>query len=102
MAGRVTHLGCGTGCPVGGRLVNRSPARIVCHCLLVETDDGYVLIGHCYKENGNDEQALKAYNKALSINRSNTIARREVARLDKGKPGEDISSTGIFGKLFGR
>jgi len=46
---RVHHLNCGTMCPVGGRLVTgegglRSPARLVCHCLLVESDDGLVLV----------------------------------------------------------
>ena len=65
-------------------------------------DGGYVLLGHCYKETGNHDQALKAYKKALSINRSNSVAQREVARLDKDKPAEDAAGTGIFGKLFGR
>ncbi len=65
-------------------------------------DAGYVLNGNCYKETGNNEQALKAYKKALSINRSNSAANREVARLEAGKTTEDAGSTGIFGKLFGR
>ncbi|MBW2460233.1 MAG: MBL fold metallo-hydrolase [Deltaproteobacteria bacterium] len=46
---RVHHLNCGTMCPplqrllLGtGRLLSRG--RIVCHCLLVETDEGLVLI----------------------------------------------------------
>lgn len=47
---RVHHLNCGTMCPLGGRLIygpRADPAlrRLVCHCLLVETDrDGLVLI----------------------------------------------------------
>lgn len=46
---RVHHLGCGTMCPIGGRLVggDRWLGRglLVCHCLLVETDrDGLVLV----------------------------------------------------------
>lgn len=42
---RVHHLNCATMCPHGGRLVTgQSPARLVCHCLLVETDQGLVLV----------------------------------------------------------
>lgn len=47
---RVHHLNCGTMCPVGGRLMTGSgrppgPARLVCHCLLIETDQhGLVLV----------------------------------------------------------
>jgi glyoxylase-like metal-dependent hydrolase (beta-lactamase superfamily II) len=45
---RVHHLNCGTFCPVGGRLMDgRSPGlrgRLVCHCLLLETDGGLALV----------------------------------------------------------
>jgi glyoxylase-like metal-dependent hydrolase (beta-lactamase superfamily II) len=46
---RVHHLSCGTMCPLGGRLWDGSspltrPAKLVCHCLLLETDAGLVLI----------------------------------------------------------
>src|SRR5262245_25889315 len=46
---RIHHLNCGTLCPNGARLVNGKggllePARIVCHCLLIEADDGLVLL----------------------------------------------------------
>lgn len=45
---RVHHLNCGTCCPVGGRLFDgRSRGAhglIVCHCLLIETDEGLVLV----------------------------------------------------------
>ncbi len=46
---RVHHLNCGSLCPFGRRLINGegrllAPATIVCHCLLVEADDGLVLI----------------------------------------------------------
>ncbi|HXM87777.1 MAG TPA: MBL fold metallo-hydrolase [Solirubrobacteraceae bacterium] len=45
----VHHLGCGTMCPHGERLINGEgsllgPARLICHCLLVERADGLVLI----------------------------------------------------------
>jgi glyoxylase-like metal-dependent hydrolase (beta-lactamase superfamily II) len=45
---RVHHLNCGCMCPVGGRLwdgISRgATGRLVCHCQLVETDQGLVLI----------------------------------------------------------
>jgi glyoxylase-like metal-dependent hydrolase (beta-lactamase superfamily II) len=50
---RVHHLNCGTDCPVGGALFDgRSLApigRLVCHCLLIETDaHGLVLVDTGY------------------------------------------------------
>jgi glyoxylase-like metal-dependent hydrolase (beta-lactamase superfamily II) len=45
---RVHHLNCGCMCPVGGRLwdgVSRGPtANLICHCLLVESEAGLILI----------------------------------------------------------
>ena len=46
---KVHHLNCGTMCPYGGRWVTgtgalRSPTRLVCHCLLIETSHGLVLV----------------------------------------------------------
>ena len=46
---RIHHLNTGTMCPVGRRLVNGTGsifqrARMVCHCLLVETHDGLALV----------------------------------------------------------
>ncbi len=45
---RIHHLNCGTCCPVGGRLFDGTTdaalGRIVCHCLLIESDDGLILI----------------------------------------------------------
>mgnify|MGYP002778418532 CR=1 FL=1 len=46
---RVHHLNCGTCCPLGGRVfdgVSRGllHGRIVCHCLLIETNAGLVLV----------------------------------------------------------
>ena len=49
---RVHHLNCGTHCPFGGAIfdgVSRGAlARIVTHCLLVETDRGLVLVDAGY------------------------------------------------------
>jgi len=47
MALRIHHLNCTTLCPPGGRLTDaRGPghATLVCHCLLVETDTGLLLV----------------------------------------------------------
>jgi glyoxylase-like metal-dependent hydrolase (beta-lactamase superfamily II) len=46
---RIHHLSCGTMCPFGGRLWDGfspmlGPAKIVCHCLLIETEAGLVLV----------------------------------------------------------
>ena len=46
---QIHHLNTGTMCPIGRRLVNGTGgifqrARMVCHCLLVEADDGLVLV----------------------------------------------------------
>ncbi|HEY8378539.1 MAG TPA: MBL fold metallo-hydrolase [Nannocystis sp.] len=46
---RIHHLNCGTLCPFGGQLMGRpqpglGPARLTCHCLLVETESGLVLV----------------------------------------------------------
>src|SRR4051812_30911835 len=45
---RIHHLNCGTFCPVGGPLMDGrsrgATGRLVCHCLLLETDRGLVLV----------------------------------------------------------
>lgn len=46
---KVHHLDCATLCPLSARLVNGrggwlEPARMVCHVLLIETDEGLVLV----------------------------------------------------------
>ena len=46
---RIHHLNTGTMCPIGKRLVNGtgslfSRAQLVCHCLLIETNDGLALV----------------------------------------------------------
>lgn len=46
---RVHHLNCGSFCPHGARLIEGegglfAQAHIVCHCLVVETSDGLVLV----------------------------------------------------------
>ena len=46
---RIHHLSCGSLCPHGGRLLGgegglRSAVDVVCHCLLIESGDGLVLV----------------------------------------------------------
>ncbi len=46
---RIHHLNCGSMCPIGGRLTFGAPdpgivREFVCHCLLIETDGGLVLV----------------------------------------------------------
>jgi glyoxylase-like metal-dependent hydrolase (beta-lactamase superfamily II) len=46
---RIHHLNCGTLRPLGGKLLSGDrlpifPARLVCHCLLLESDRGLVLV----------------------------------------------------------
>jgi glyoxylase-like metal-dependent hydrolase (beta-lactamase superfamily II) len=49
---RVHHLNCGTDCPLGGALFDgrsKGPlGHLVCHCLLIETDAGVVLVDTGY------------------------------------------------------
>ena len=49
MALKVHHLNCGTLCPVSRALFNGrgglvEPGELVCHCLLIETNEGLVLV----------------------------------------------------------
>lgn len=45
---RIHHLNCGCMCPLGGALFDGfsrgATARLVCHCLLIETEQGLVLV----------------------------------------------------------
>lgn len=46
---RIHHLNCATMCPLGERLIHGSgglfsAGRMVCHCLLIESPDGLVLV----------------------------------------------------------
>jgi glyoxylase-like metal-dependent hydrolase (beta-lactamase superfamily II) len=42
---KVHHINCGSMCPMAGRwLPSLLPAEVVCHCLVVETENGLVLV----------------------------------------------------------
>lgn len=48
----VHHLNCGTCCPAGGRVfdgtTDATQAHLVCHCLLIESESGLVLVDTGY------------------------------------------------------
>jgi hypothetical protein len=48
MSAKIHHLDCGTMCPFGGGLVSGegifSSAKMVAHCLLVERENGLLLV----------------------------------------------------------
>ena len=49
MALKIHHLNCGTMCPHGAPLINgygklTDNGHMVCHCLLIESNDGLVLV----------------------------------------------------------
>lgn len=42
---KIHHLCCGSMCPAAGRLLpSVFPAEVVCHCLLIESDEGLILV----------------------------------------------------------
>lgn len=46
---RIHHLNCGSMCPLGGHLMDGftkgvGPAHLVCHCLLIESEQGLILV----------------------------------------------------------
>ena len=69
---RIHHLNCGTCCPMGGRLLDgRSDgpqAQLVCHCLLVESESGLVLVdtGFGARDVAHPEQRLPGFFRALN------------------------------------
>lgn len=69
---RIHHLNCGTCCPAGGRLfdgTSDSPlAHLVCHCLLLETDFGLVLVdtGFGARDVAQPDRRLSAFFRGLN------------------------------------
>jgi glyoxylase-like metal-dependent hydrolase (beta-lactamase superfamily II) len=66
---RIHHLDCVSSCPLGGRLMDgRSPSvlqrgQLCCHCLLLETEQGLVLIdtGYGLKDVRNPRSRLSSF-----------------------------------------
>jgi glyoxylase-like metal-dependent hydrolase (beta-lactamase superfamily II) len=69
---RIHHLNCGTCCPAGGRLFDGttdSPlAHLVCHCLLIESDQGLILVdtGFGTRDVAQPGRRLSAFFRALN------------------------------------
>ncbi|MEX2106865.1 MAG: MBL fold metallo-hydrolase [Solirubrobacterales bacterium] len=68
---RIHHLSCGSLCPLGGQLIGGdggllSAANVVCHCLLIESSDGLVLVDTGFGTNdAHDPAQLGAAFRAL-------------------------------------
>ncbi len=90
---RIHHLNCGTDCPIGGALFDGRSlgaiGKLVCHCLLVETERGLVLIdtGYglrdvAYPHRGPDPRITRTFRAMLNIRlREEETAIRQVERL---------------------
>ncbi len=90
---RIHHLNCGTDCPFGGALFDgRSKGltgHLVCHCLLIETDAGLVLVdtGYGLKDvdhphSGPEPRITRTMRSLLNIRlREEETAIRQVERL---------------------
>ena len=72
---RVHHLNCVSSCPLGGRLMDGRTASILhrgelcCHCVLVETDQGLVLVdtGYGLRDVRNPKSRLSSFFLRLQI-----------------------------------
>ena len=90
---RIHHLNCGTDCPLGGRLFDgRSKGlkgHLVCHCWLIETAEGLVLVdtGYGLKDvdhphDGADPRITRTMRNLLNIKlREEETAIRQIERL---------------------
>lgn len=88
---RIHHLNCISGCPLGGWLMDgRTPSALArgslcCHCLLLETDQGLILVDTGYGLNDvhNPKSRLSAFFLALMSPelREDMTAARQVERL---------------------
>jgi glyoxylase-like metal-dependent hydrolase (beta-lactamase superfamily II) len=85
---RIHHLNCGTLCPHGARLINGegglfAPARVVCHCLLIESGDGLVLLdtGFGTEDTRNPRQLGPAFSLMRPLAEIGETALRQVEGL---------------------
>jgi glyoxylase-like metal-dependent hydrolase (beta-lactamase superfamily II) len=86
---RIHHLSCGTMCPFGGRLWDGvtpgvAPATLVCHCLLIETGAGLVLVdtGFGLRDIARPQRLSAFFRRANRIQlRREATARRQIERL---------------------
>jgi glyoxylase-like metal-dependent hydrolase (beta-lactamase superfamily II) len=86
---RIHHLNCGTCCPVGGRLFDGASngpfGHLVCHCLLIETDVGLVLVDTGFGRKDIDHPKRRLSPFFLALNniqlRAEETAHAQVRRL---------------------
>lgn len=72
---KVHHLDCGTMCPCSG-FVPKSflPQKIVCHCFLIETNNGLVLIDTGLGQKDINNSKLGPMSKILGVNTSKAVS----------------------------
>lgn len=100
---RIHHLNCGTDCPTGGALFDGCShgllGHLVCHCLLIETDDhglvlvdtGYGLKDVAHPHRRPDPRITTAWRAMLNIRlREQETAIRQIEAL-----GHDPATYGI-------
>ena len=69
---RVHHLNCGTCCPPGGRFFDgysaAGHAHLVCHCLLIESDAGLILVdtGYGARDVAHPDERLARFFRAMN------------------------------------
>ncbi|MEQ5789376.1 MBL fold metallo-hydrolase [Erythrobacter sp. NFXS35] len=86
---KIHHLNCGTCCPVGGRLFDGKSdsafGHIVCHCLLIESDAGLILVDTGFGTRDVDHPARRLSPFFLTLNniklRAEETAVAQVRRL---------------------
>lgn len=66
------------------------------------SDEGEVLLGHVYRDQGSRESAVKHYRRALTLNRRNPHANRALRELEGQRTLEERDPGGLFGKFFTR
>jgi glyoxylase-like metal-dependent hydrolase (beta-lactamase superfamily II) len=88
---RVHHLSCGSFCPHGKRLINGEggfleKGLIICHCLVIETGDGLVLVDTGFgMEDARNPRQLGVYGPLLNLRvRAETTALKQLEALGFG------------------
>jgi len=85
---KIHHLNCGTCCPVGGYLLDGYStgisAHLVCYCLLIETENGLVLIDTGYGAQDIARPRDRLSNFFLALNRPQLRPRKPRSRRFAG------------------
>lgn len=80
---RIHHLNCGSFCPLGGHFTDGmtpgiGPSRLVCHCLLIESEKGLILVdtGLGLKDVEHPRERLPSFNRKIL---RPTLSKKETA-----------------------